>query len=213
MCSLISPGRVLKLPDSLDPYLIMLDEPVRLPVCRACQAALLPKSLMDHLRKHHQLPQELRKTVRFFLSLISTLPPLDFDDVPCNPDGSAPVEVLRVVDAFQCNHCPFIRRDVTDVRKHINQEHGISAASSYDEIKAQSWFGGRRAVYWRVCDGSTAEKSECLPAEETSKETNLSLEPPTDTLALCQWGFFGKGFGNRLPKSWSGVDTTRPWEV
>lgn len=90
---------------------------------------------MDHVRKYHQLPVELRSTVR---SLVATLPSLDFDDVLNNADGSAPVEGLCVVNAFQCKHCPFIRRDVTDVRKHVNKEHGISATGSYRQIRAQS---------------------------------------------------------------------------
>jgi len=137
-----------KLPDELKSFLTLLDEPQGLPVCRGCQTAVLPKSIIDHLRKHPQLPAELRKTAKL---LIATLPSLDFDGVPPKPDGSAPIEALRVVDAFQCKHCPYIRRDITDIRKHINKEHEISAADCYDQILAQSWFGGRRAVYWRVC--------------------------------------------------------------
>jgi hypothetical protein len=168
-----------QLPDTLKPYLILLDGPVGLPVCRACQTALLPKSVLDHLRKHHQLPAGLRGTVR---SLVATLPTLGFDDVPKKPDGSAPLEALRVVDAFQCKHCLFIRRDLTDVRKHINQEHNLSAAGSYNQMQAQTFFGGRRAVYWQVC---------VVP-----KTRILQEEPP------CIWGFYGKGFGHRRPTAW-----------
>lgn len=171
--------RIPQLPNPLRPHLILLDDPAGLPVCQACQAALLPKSLLDHLRKHHQLPVGLRGNVRL---LVATLPSLDFDDVPKKPDGSAPLAALRVVDAFQCKQCPFIRRDLTDVRKHINQEHNISAAGSYDQIQAQSWFGGRRAIYWRVC---------VVPKTRTVRE-----EPP------CTWGFYGKGFGHRRPTAW-----------
>lgn len=167
------------LPEPLKPYLELLDDPVGLPVCRACQAALLPKSLLDHLRKNHQLPVGLRGIVR---SLVATLPSLDFRDVAQKPDGSDPLEALRVVDAFQCKHCRFIRQDLSDVRKHINQEHHISAAGSYDRIHAQSWFGGRRTVYWRISD---------LPSIHTVRE-----EPP------CIWGFYGRGFGHRRPTVW-----------
>ncbi|RFU23861.1 hypothetical protein B7463_g12475, partial [Scytalidium lignicola] len=142
----------LKLPDKLQPYLILLTNHVILPVCLSCQIVVLPRSLLDHLRKYHQLPSNLRKDV---ISLITTLPSLDFNDVPSNPDGSTPVEALRVVNAFQCKQCAFIRRDVTDVRKHVNSEHKISATGGYEKIRAQSWFGGRRAVYWRVCDMRT----------------------------------------------------------
>jgi hypothetical protein len=35
-----------QLPDLLKPYLIILDDPVGLPVRRACQTALLPKSVL-----------------------------------------------------------------------------------------------------------------------------------------------------------------------
>jgi hypothetical protein len=168
------------LPDSLKPYLILLDDPVGLPVCRACQAALLPKSVLDHLRKHHQLPEGLRGTVR---SMVATLPSLDFDDVPKNPDDSAPLEALRVVDAFQCKHCPFIRRDLTDVRKHIDQEHNLSAAGSYTKMQAQSFFGGRRAVYWRFC---------VVPKTRILRE-----EPP------C-WGFMGKASGTDVRQPGTG---------
>jgi Orsellinic acid/F9775 biosynthesis cluster protein D len=149
----ISPAtRIHELPDALKPFLVLLDGPSGLPVCRGCQIALLPKSLMDHFRKHHQLPVGLRSTLA---SLVATLPPLDYDDVPRSLDGSAPKEALRTMDAFQCKLCPFIRRDPSDVRKHINKEHMISATGNYSEIEAQSWFGGRRTDYWRVCIGPT----------------------------------------------------------
>jgi hypothetical protein len=90
--------------------------------------------------KQHQLPVNLRPIVR---SLVSTLSSLDIGDLPSQPDGSPPCKVLRVAEAFQCKRCPFISRDLTDVRKHINKEHEISAAGSYDQIQAQSWLGGR----------------------------------------------------------------------
>ena len=49
--------------------------------------------------------------------------------------------------------CGYIRRDVTDIRRHINLVHGIGAKGMYEACEAQSWFGGRRAVYWRVDGG------------------------------------------------------------
>jgi hypothetical protein len=174
---------ISKLPDELKSFLTLLDEPQGLPVCRDCQAAVLPKSLMDHLRKHPQLPAELRKAAKL---LVATLPSLDFDDVPTLTDGSPPIEALRVVDAFQCKHCPYIRKDITDVRKHINKEHDISAVDCYDQILAQSWFGGRRAVYWRVC----------LAPKETLGEA-----------PGCIWGFYGKGWGDKRPTNWNQVNT------
>lgn len=180
-----------QLPDSLDPFLTLLDEPAGLPVCCECQASVLPKSLLDHLRKQHQLPIELRGAVR---SLVASLPSWDFDDVPKKPDGSAPVDALRVVSALQCKYCPFIRRDPTDMRRHINQEHQLSAAGSYDQVQAQSWFGGRRTVYWRVC----------IAPKRVARE-----EPP------CVWGWFGEGWGNRRPTAWlqlSEGDVVQPQE-
>jgi hypothetical protein len=137
---------------------------------------------MDHLRKHHQLPVNLRATVK---SLVATLPFLEFKDISNKPDGSAPTKALRVVDAYQCKRCPFIRRDLTDVRKHINKEHQVSATGSYDKIEAQTWFGGRRASYWKVC----------VPPQREFPE-----EPQ------CVWGFYGKGFGERTPKAWPRED-------
>ncbi|KAG0646982.1 hypothetical protein D0Z07_6441 [Hyphodiscus hymeniophilus] len=133
--------------EGLKPYLIILDNPVGLPICLKCQNAILPRSLMDHLRKQHDLPVDLRAAVR---QLVSTLPPLDISDLPLQPNGSVALSELRVVESFQCRHCPFIRRDVTDVRKHLNKEHSLSAAGNYEQIQAQSWLGGKRAVYWRV---------------------------------------------------------------
>jgi hypothetical protein len=190
----------LKLPDLLEPFLTLLDEPYKLPVCRSCQAALLPKSVMDHLRKHHRLSVELRTTVR---SLVATLPPFDFKDVPQNLDGSASVDALRVVDAFQCKHCAFIRRDVTDVRKHINQEHEITAAGNYDRIQAQSWFGGRRAVYWRVRvrPTTTTTVEEGCEKRDSDPAVNTRTVRPTveQSESNCRFGFFGKGFGPRDP--------------
>ncbi|CZR60455.1 uncharacterized protein PAC_10351 [Phialocephala subalpina] len=175
-----TPIPISKLPDSLTPYLVLLDEPSDLPVCRECQAAILPKSLLDHLRKHHQLPVELRRDVR---SLVAILPPLNFSDMPTRPNDSAPIEVLRVVVAFQCKQCSFIRRDLTDVRKHINKEHKMSAAGSYEEIQAQSWFGGSKAVYWRVC------------AKEPCRRLIMEISP-------CVWGLLGRGWGHMQPRNW-----------
>jgi hypothetical protein len=166
------------LPDELKPYLTILDTPFGLPVCIICQNAVLPRSLIDHLRKQHQIPVNLRAAVR---SLVSTLPSLDISHLPSCWDGYPPLKALRVVDAFQCKHCRFIRRDLTDVRKHINKEHGISASGSYDEIQAQSWLGGRRAVYWRV---------------EVCGANGANEEPQ------CTWGLFGKGWGDKTPRSW-----------
>lgn len=169
---------ISRLPADLRPFLHLLDEPAGLSVCRECEAAILPKSLLDHLRKHHQLPVELRKAVR---ALVATLPPLDFNSVPNKPDGSAPLDDLRVVNAYQCKHCPLIRRDLTDVRKHINKEHQLSATEGYGQIQAQSWFGGRRAAYWRVCVAPKEKEGEGLG---------------------CVWGFYGKWPGNRPPAEW-----------
>jgi hypothetical protein len=191
MCSLINASFVKpspQLPDQLKPFLILLDNPEGLPVCCGCQAALLPKSVLDHLRKQHQLPAELRGIVK---SLVATLPSRDFADVPNEPDGSPPLEALRVVGAFQCKHCPFIRRDVTDVRKHINQEHSVSATGNYDQIEAQSWFGGRRAIYWRVCDPPKSAASTSYTPLDFESEG-----PP------CLWGLYGKGFGDKSPMNW-----------
>jgi hypothetical protein len=167
------------LPDPLKPYLILLDDPVGLPACRACQAALLPKSVLDHLRKHRQLPVGLRETVK---SMVATLPTLGFDDVLKNPDDSAPLEALRVVNAFQCQHCPFIRRDLTDVRKHINKNTTFPQLAAIPKCKRNHFLSGRRAVYWRV---------RVVPKTRILRE-----EPP------CIWGFYGKGFGHRRPTAW-----------
>ena len=166
-----------KLPEELKAFLTLLDEPLEMSICLSCQAAILPKSLVDHLRKHHQLPAHLHKTAR---ELAATLPPRDFEHVPKRPDGLAPIKELRVVNAYQCKHCAFIRQDVTDVRRHINKAHGVSATQGYESIHAQSWFGGRRALYWRVC-------------------TNTQVTP--GELMGCVWGFYGKWPG-KAPLKW-----------
>lgn len=51
--------------------------------------------------------------------------------------------------------CGYIRRDVTDIRRHVNLVHGVGAKGLYEACVAQSWFGGRRAVYWRVDGGGS----------------------------------------------------------
>lgn len=190
-----------QVPDSLQPYITLLGgstSELPIPVCLGCEVAVLPKSLMDHLRKHHQLPAELRGAVRLFLATHPNLH-LDFDDMPRRVDGWPPVEGIRVVDAFQCKRCEFIRRDVTDVRKHINQEHGMSAAEGYEPIRAQSWFGGSRAVYWRVC---SCEEGSGASSEEVASDDGPILPVGIDFGTVCVWGFYGKGFGDRKPRSW-----------
>ncbi|KAH9205547.1 hypothetical protein DL95DRAFT_397542, partial [Leptodontidium sp. 2 PMI_412] len=91
------------IPDELTTYLTHLTQPPNppLPICTQCQAAVLPKSLIDHLRKHHNLPPELRSAVRSFIASVPN-PLLDFGDVLCNVDGSEPVRELKVVDAWRC---------------------------------------------------------------------------------------------------------------
>ncbi len=199
-----------EVPSMLKPYISILgnsSSDLAIPVCVGCEVAVLPNSLMDHLRKHHQLPAELRGTTRSFLAMHPN-PCLDFDDLPRRVDGWPPIEGLRVVDAFQCKHCEFIRRDVTDVRKHVNQEHGITAAGSYEPIQAQSWFGGRRAVYWRVggegrgCDGKSSEEGSGDRDGEVSEASEPLLPVGIDFGTVCMWGFYGKGFGDRKPRSW-----------
>ena len=167
----------LVLPDPLKAFLTLLEDPHGLPVCLLCQNAVLPKSLMDHFRKQHNLPIDLRAHVR---SLVPMLPSLEISDLPNKPDGSPYLRAIRVVEAFQCKKCSFIRQDVTDVRKHINTEHDTSAAGNYDKIQAQSWLGGRRAVYWRV-----------------------EVGPPDPEDPPCIWGFYGMGFGAKTPRNWS----------
>lgn len=167
------------IPEELKPFLVLLEWPFGLPVCLCCRSAILPRSVMDHLRKQHKLPANLRQAVRTLLSAL----PSDFDasDLPRRPDNSGPVKELRVVEAFQCKRCLFIRQDLTDVRKHINQEHAASATDGYEPIQAQSWLGGKRAVYWKV--------------DMWSDET-------VDEGPSCVWGLFGKGWGDKTPRKW-----------
>ncbi|KUJ15738.1 uncharacterized protein LY89DRAFT_685683 [Mollisia scopiformis] len=170
------------IPQELEPFLLLLSDPAGLPICRICQAALLPKSTTDHLRKQHHLPASLRPSLRH---LLSTLSPLEFSDIPPRPEDSCPVPELKIVDAFQCKRCDFIRRDLTDVRRHLNQEHGMSAKDGYEEIQAQSWFGGRWAVYWRV----------------DVRKAELRMKGPP-----CIWGLFGAGWGDKKPTTWEKME-------
>ncbi|KAG4431400.1 hypothetical protein IFR05_013111 [Cadophora sp. M221] len=251
------------IPNELTPYLTLLAHPPNppLPICIECQAAVLPKSLLDHLRKHHSLPLELRSSVRSFVASVPN-PLLDFGDVVCNVDGSEPMGKLKVVDAWRCrvvvrverqledermgeseeggreSVCGFIRRDVTDVRRHVNLVHGVGAAGRYEACKAQSWFGGRRAVYWRVCgDGGGDGECDVVMSNERVEGGKISriesslvdngMDEKRDRdkdwreqrkgderggepkrvetsifTSICRWGFYGKGFGDKTPKSW-----------
>ncbi|PVH74452.1 hypothetical protein DL98DRAFT_604408 [Cadophora sp. DSE1049] len=172
MTFLTSAEQAVSIPTPLTPYLTTHTQPPNptLPICISCQAAVLPKSLLEHLRKHHQLPADLRSAVRSFIdSLPGESKGVDFGDVQCGGDGTEPVEGLKVVGAWRCRvrvdglggageevngdggkECGFIRKDVTDLRRHVNLVHGVGAKGAYEACKAQSWFGGRRAVYWRV---------------------------------------------------------------
>ncbi|KAL5322994.1 hypothetical protein ACEPPN_007520 [Leptodophora sp. 'Broadleaf-Isolate-01'] len=253
------------IPNELTPYLTLLTQRPNPPllICIQCQAAVLPKSLIDHLRKHHNLPPELRSAVRSFIASVPN-PLLDFGDVLCHVDGSEPVRGLRVVDAWRCRvvvdrelerkdgrvsegeergkerACGLIRRDVTDVRRHVNLVHGVGAAGMYEACKAQSWFGGRRAVYWWVCggrgcdgEGDVVTSDEKVKGGEISRvESSLVDESMNEKrdgdddwiergegegeeggggpkrlqtsilTSICRWGFYGKSFGDKTPKSW-----------
>lgn len=203
----------IPIPTSLTPYLtthtLTQNHPTNpssaitltFPLCIPCHTAILPKSLLEHLRKHHQLPPELRVLVKEFLASLALCNDkigreIDFGDVKCLRNGAEVVGGLRVVGAWRCTfkgevevavqeeweggdwvgngnedgngtgekkkeeekekeiECGFIRRDVTDIRRHVNLVHGVGAKGMYAACEAQSWFGGRRAVYWRVRGGS-----------------------------------------------------------
>ncbi|KAH7369495.1 hypothetical protein BKA65DRAFT_486394 [Rhexocercosporidium sp. MPI-PUGE-AT-0058] len=241
------------IPQSLTSYFTLHTHPPNhpLPLCIQCQAAVLPKSLLDHLRKHHHLPPELRSVVRSFItSLPDMSKSVDFKDVRCNTDEAVPVVGLRVVGAWRCKmvdvegegECSFIRRDVTDIRRHVNLVHGAGAGGMYEACRAQSWFGGRRAVYWRVCEAGDGDSDEMegegdvVMSDEKAEEgtQNGRIESGLDDgninekkdgddgfersekdagegpkrlqtsifTSICRWGFYGKGFGDKTPKSW-----------
>lgn len=201
MCSLLTeldklaePSITASLPLDLQPYLTLLSCPTSLciPICLLCSSAILPKSLPEHFRKTH--PQQFASSLRPVLkSLIPHLPSITFSCIPPNPHNSPPIPELKTVSAYQCKSCLFIRRDLTDVRKHLNQEHGVSAKDGYEEIKAQSWFGGRWAVYWRVRDGKEGEGKEGEGKEE------MKIPP-------CVWGLFGAGWGDKKPRTWENME-------
>jgi hypothetical protein len=125
------------------------------------------------------------------------------------------------VVAYQCKRCSFIRKDASDVRRHVNSVHEVSAAGGYGEVRAQTWFGGRRAVYWRVCGGAeigeeggekvmgglvvdslvdVVERGEAGGEKVVKglKGDSLVDVLNADTLT-CRWGLFGKGWGHRQP--------------
>lgn len=143
-------------------------------------------------------------------------------------NGARLVEELRVVRAWVCLLCEengkeneknedengdeyenrkgaFIRKDITDVRRHVNIVHGVSAKDAYEEIKAQSWFGGRWAIYWKVdLDLDLRLEKESGDGKEIGERSwhdmGTGLIPP------CVWGMFGAGWGGRKPRAW------REWE-
>lgn len=106
---------------------------------------------------------------------------------------------------------------MTDVRKHVNREHGVSAAGSYEGCRAQSWFGGRRAVYWRVRgEGKGEVVKEMEKEEEEEKEREEEEEgpvAPNNSQSLCRWGLFGKGFGDKTPRSWRETEKDNVYKV
>ncbi|KAL2063871.1 hypothetical protein VTL71DRAFT_4365 [Oculimacula yallundae] len=229
-----------------------------LPLCIPCQSAVLPKSLLEHFRKVHNLPAEARGDVRRFIAALpEETRALDFSDVEYALDCvRLNVPGLKVVDAWVCKvaiggmdgrdggervkECGFIRKDVTDVRRHVNSVHGVGARGMYGACKAQSWFSGRRAAYWRLSEddldgragsvdgmmsddvvereaqnreveresrsGNSISKGsdQFMNGVEEEKEgdgTEKRLETPIFT-SICRWGFYGKGFGDKTPRSW-----------
>lgn len=51
---------------------------------------------------------------------------------------------------------------MTDVRRHVNQVHNVSAAGNYRGVRAQSWFGGSRTEYWSVDDEGACVKDSAM---------------------------------------------------
>lgn len=131
-------------------------------------------------------------------------------------NGAMVVEELKVVRAWMCLLCEdrdenedadenengkgaFIRKDVTDVRRHVNVVHGASARDAYVEIKAQSWFGGRWAVYWKV-DLVLRLGMEEGEGKEVGEDNWPKLG--TEFGPSCVWAMFGAGWGDRKPRAW-----------
>ncbi len=81
------PSSLPILPAQSKPYIILHDRAPGLPVCLERRSAVLPKSLMDHLRNDINCPWTSGRSSNHWYP-----PSIDASDLPSRPDGWAPLK-------------------------------------------------------------------------------------------------------------------------
>ena len=134
-------------------HLITLNVDFQVLVCTSdkCRCGVSPGAILRHLQRYHKIPIELKRLIEQYIQSFPSS--YDHSTVRLPLDGSIPQPIIEVVSGFQCQHCPFKSQDRSNVRKHVNKEHGKKRESDgdiYKVIRMQSWFKGKRERYWRV---------------------------------------------------------------
>jgi hypothetical protein len=145
-------------------HLITLNVDFQVLVCTSdkCRCGVSPGAILRHLQRYHKIPIELKRHIEQYIQSFPSS--YDHSTVRLPLDGSIPQPIIEVVSGFQCQQCPFKSQDRSNVRKHVNKEHGKKRESDgdiYKVIRMQSWFKGKRERYWMV-----DEDTEPIPARQ-----------------------------------------------
>ena len=104
----------------------------RIIVCTACQFAVVPCQVLQHLKKHHnRLTLQQRRTVSEKVCSLHLLALVETDVIYPRPDQPL-IDTLPVFfDGLQCtgqhedgNACRYMCRTITGMWKHCKDEHG-----------------------------------------------------------------------------------------
>lgn len=107
-----------------------------------CRCALSPASTLEHLRRNHRVPVELRQQMDQYTKGFPFK--YDYSSVPLPRDGLAPQPIIAVVEVIQCKHCvPFRSQGRKAMKVHGNMDHSNKRVPDEElcyAIRAQSWF-------------------------------------------------------------------------
>lgn len=171
--------------------IVMINEEHNMLICRLCDNAVRPDNngIEGHFRTHQVKGQMLKDIVNYHGTM-------QFNDpltVALPPDGTRPVEKLRLLHGFSCAKCRFLTTSRDHATRHWRTASHVAGEGEprWTKVELQSWMWSQRryARYWIVKDGigevdegaesgvskSTAEKMIAEFAAELEAEDKARL--------------------------------------
>jgi hypothetical protein len=93
--------------------------------CQPCAAVLFPKGLHRHLQKlHKQVPAAQRQLLTQHCQSLELI--TQPKDLQLPLDNSLPLSFMPIQQGYSCCQCRFLTCSESNIRKHINKDHGQS---------------------------------------------------------------------------------------